>query len=307
MLTEGEIPAPDKGAFSLATLKGHERQLQIENAQDYLGARLDTIRARGKRLMKPLPSNIVVKDILDRLYSEKNKHKGNKVLYSYETIEDLKPTQLLIAMNLATITNPRGLAALKTAIDNNGPYGSPTEPAQDLTSRLKAIVLEVNGGEPNISIPYASAVVSTPSKLIVQHLIDIKTSKSDALSKQIKSARDDYLREVNSDELPMSKASEVVIPKRTGGGTRKNNGKPFIEILPPPGETEEQRKLKAVTKIQALVRGNKARKPAVVPPQPPADTYDQMTLAQLKAALKAAGKPVTIKNRAEGITRLRAQ
>jgi hypothetical protein len=337
MLTEGEIPAPSHGAFSLATLKGHERQLQIENAQDTLGARLDTLRARGQRLMKPLPANIIMKQILDKLYSEKNKHKGNKVLYSYETIEDLKPTQLLIAMNLATITNSRGLVALKEAIDAHGPYGSATEPAEDLTSRLKAIVLQVNGGEPNISIPYASAIVATPSKLIVQHLIDIKTTKSDTLSKQIKSARDDYIKEVNSDELPFSKESDIKIPKRTGNGTRKNTGKPLIEILQP-SETEAQPKFSkpnskgtafskqgvrkgasisekaenalksiAVTKIQALVRGRKARKPKVVPPQPPADTYDQMTLAELKSALKAAGKPVTVKNKDEAIARLRAQ
>ena len=307
MLTQGEIPAPSSGAFSLATLKGHDRQLQIENAQDTLAARLDTIRARGQRIMKPLPANIVSKEILDKLYSEKQRVKGNKALYSFETIEDLKTTQLLIAMNLATITNPRGIAALKEAINNHGPYGSPTEPAQDLTSRLRAIVLEVNGGEPNISIPYATAIVATPHKVIVQMLEDIKTSKSDTLSKQVKSARDDYLREINSDEIPLASGPTVTLTKKT-----ILTKKPMIVDITEDVEakkalSEQKKKSSAATKIQALVRGNKVRNAAPAGPKPPADTYDQMTLAQLKAALKAQGKPVTVKNKDEAIARLRAQ
>ena len=107
-------------------------------------------------------------------------------------------------MNLATITNPKGLSALKEAIVNNGPYGSPTEPAKDLTSRLRAIVLEVNGGESNISIPYASAVLAFKDKYVVQLLEDIKTSQTEVLSKRVKAARDEYLKEVSSDEIPFA-------------------------------------------------------------------------------------------------------
>ena len=264
LLTQGEIPVPSSGSFSLATLKGQERQLQIENAQDTLAARLDTIRARGKRIMKPLPPNIIAKEFLDNLYSEKQRSKGNKALYSFETIEDLKPTQLLIAMNLATITNPKGLTALKEAIVNNGPFGSPTEPAKDLTSRLRAIVLEVNGGESNISIPYASAVLAFKDKYVVQLLEDIKTSQTEVLSKQVKAAREEYLREVSADDIPFAPGEPMIVPppKSTGKGI-------VISRVPGIGKVKKGDSISvradkalaqgSAAKIQALVRGRQVR------------------------------------------------
>jgi hypothetical protein len=275
MLTQGEISLPAAGAFSLATLKGQERQLQIENAQDTLGARLDTLRARGQRISKPLPENVIAKVVLDKLYNDKNKKKGNKVLYSVETIEDLRIPQLLIALNLATLTNPRGFATLKQSIVNNGPFGTPNAPAQDLISRLKAIVLEVNGGEPNISIPYVSAVLPVQAKQVVEILQDINSNNTDTLSKQVKVARDDYLKEIDTSEIPFLEGPTVTLTKK----------KPLIEVV-------------SETLTQAPVPG------ALAPPTN--DGYEGMSNQQLKDLLKAQGKTIG-GNKDALIARLRAQ
>jgi hypothetical protein len=183
-LAQGEIQPPSQGAFSMATLKGQERQLQIENASENLAARLDTIRSRANRLMLPLPPNVIAKDTLDKLYKEKNKVKSNTVLYSSETIEDMKPLQLMIALNLVTISQPRGGAKLVNTL-RDFKFGTEAEPSKTLIQDLKRIIIALNGGELNISIPFRTADAPLTTKKVVNILNDLKTTKDPALMREI--------------------------------------------------------------------------------------------------------------------------
>jgi hypothetical protein len=117
-------------------------------------------------------------------------------------------------MNLATIQSSTGVADLKRAILEQGVLGTGGVPAPDLLNKLKTIVVQLNRGEPNISIPFASAVESAPMTEILTILNDIKTSNSDSLSREVKVARDDYLREVDVSEIPFADGPVMTLGRR---------------------------------------------------------------------------------------------
>jgi len=173
-LAQGEIQPPSQGAFSMATLGGQQRQLQIENASEALAARLETIRSRANRLLLPLPPNVLAKDTLDKLYKDKGKAKSNSVLFSSETIEDMKPLQLMIALNLLTVSQPRGATKLVNTL-RDFRFGTEAEPSRTVIEDLKKIIVGLNGGELNISIPFRSVVAPLSTKKIVGILNNTKS------------------------------------------------------------------------------------------------------------------------------------
>ena len=189
-LADGEIPAPAQGAYSFATLKGQERQNQVEMAAEGLASRLETLRARGQRIIKPLPSNVVGKDILDSLYKMKGEKKpSNRVLYSLETIQDMRPLQLLIALNLAALTTASGGAKLNR-IAKEFSWGTAEIPSPTLIPDLKSLVTQMNSGESNIEIPFASAVMNIKDSKLVDTLQEFKNSTR--RSGEIEAARVEY-------------------------------------------------------------------------------------------------------------------
>jgi hypothetical protein len=210
MLSEGEIPAPSQGSFSMATMKGQERQNQIELASEGLASRLETLRARGSRIVKPLPANIIGKDVLNKLYEVKKKTKGNKALYSLETIQDMSNLQLLVALNIATIIRKNGITELKKLLIEAGSLKIGDEPSPDLTNKLKDIVQTMNGNEPNIQIPFRSDTTAVPNKKLLLLLEDIKTSNSEALNKEANKAGEDWLKEINSDDIPFASDNQTM-------------------------------------------------------------------------------------------------
>jgi hypothetical protein len=208
LLTSGEIKNPGGGAFSMATLKGQERQNQIELASEGLASRLETLRARGRRILKPLPDTVVGEDVLKQVYNRKDKVKSNVVLYSLETIQDMRPLQLLIAMNLLAVKGGASkVSDLKKIILAQGVLGNGGIPASDLLDKFKTIVVELNNGEPNIEIPFASDSANLPMARVLTILDDVKTSNNAALTRRVETARNDYeeqMREIDISEIPLA-------------------------------------------------------------------------------------------------------
>lgn len=264
MLTEGEIPAPTKGAFSMATLRGQERQQQVEMASEALASRLDTLRQRSTRIKLPLPNPIFAKEILDVLYKSKAKSPGNKVLYSPETIQDMNPLQLLIAINWSIQHEANGFQRLKSEVGKYS-FGTEADPSKTLLADLKKIAYALNKSNYDIRIPFASASVPLTSAKLVNILNDIKTTNSVALRVEIERGRLDLLREISADEIPLVEGVVSALARTGRATSRKNRG------APPP---------------------EPASQPAVdVAPQPgaPNDDYDRKSNKELKALLKAAG------------------
>jgi len=205
LLSQGEIQAPPSGAFSMATLRGQERQAQVESVAEGLASRLETLRARGNRIIKPLPKNIIGSQVLDALYNRKGKKVNNSVLYSLETIQDMRHMQLLIALNLAVVNRGfDGIRALKKAISEAGALGAGEVPVADFTNKLKMIVLKVNRNEPNIEIPFVSDVTALPSTVLLGILNEVRASNNETLGRQAQTAMEDYMREVDLSELPVT-------------------------------------------------------------------------------------------------------
>jgi hypothetical protein len=193
LLATGQVPLPDSGAYSLATMRGQERQLQVENAAEGVASRLETIRARGTRIKLPLPENIIGKDVLDVLYNEKTKKPGNPVLVSLESIQEMRPLQLLIALNFVVVRLKFGVTNLFTQLQAYT-LGTKENPSPTFLNDVKEIVILLNGNEQNVRIPFASA--TSPSLSVgrfVTILQDIKSNNSGNLALEHKRAHDQFL------------------------------------------------------------------------------------------------------------------
>jgi hypothetical protein len=327
------IPPPSSGSFSMATLRGQERQNQIELAAEGLASRLETLRARGERIIKPIPANVVGKKELDALYERKKKKAGNKVLYSLETIQDMSNLQLLIALNIATIIRRDGIAELKRLLLEAGVLGVGEVPASDLTTKLKGIVQAMNGNEPNIEIPFRSDTTALPNARLLTILNDIKTSNSETLAREARTAGEVYLREINADDIPFAEGPTMVLaPEETATtardefpipgapGPRRRNPVPSAprglapnkgRVRRGPGIREQADKALAGTKISTAL-GKQFRKKAVkgvmsqMLDQTEFDAIDSLTVDGLKTELRAAGLSTT-GNKPELRERLKAQ
>ena len=175
MLAQGDIPPPSAGSYSLATMEGQDREQQIDAASETLASRLESIRSRSTRILQPLPTNVIAKDLLDRIYAQKGKRAGASVLVSSETIQDLPPLQLLLALNMALTTDRSAYARLTAALRGRQ-LGTPERPSPTILDTLRQITIMTNMGEANISIPFVGTRVPITNSELVTILQDIRTS-----------------------------------------------------------------------------------------------------------------------------------
>jgi len=290
LLSKDELPMPESGSYSFATMKARDRQNQVELVAEGLESRLESLRARGKRIKKPLPPIVVAKKILKEVYDNKSKKPGNDVLYSLETIQEMSHIQLLIALNTASIVSTKGYAELITKLNE---FQIPTTEVINqvegvkLMKHLKELVQFMNKGEPNIEIPFASVTMKVTSKEIADVLISIKTTTG--LKAEMEKAHKQFMTMLVA--IGVAVANEV--------------------------QSEETKQLEdmAATMIQAVVRGKQARKPKPVPAEavgggagaaPPLDPYASKTKPELKALAKAA-KVSQAGNKDDIIARLKAK
>jgi hypothetical protein len=227
-LAEGDIPLPSTGTYSFANMKSQERQQQVEMASEALAARLESLRARGNRILSPLPDNIIFKKILNKLYDNKKVKKGNKVLTSLETIQDMNPLQLMIAMNLSVINGgAKAFERLQQAIRLQD-FGTLQNPTSDLTNKLRIVALRVNRNESNISIPLASSNLSMNTRDFLSQFYDaiedIKTGKVSTINQEIQKARNDLAEEGDISGIP-APASALAPAPGSRRGTRRNRGR----------------------------------------------------------------------------------
>lgn len=175
---EEGFTAPMQGSFSMATLKGQERQNQIEIAAESLASRLEAIRQRQNRIKKVLPKPVVGKEILTKLYNAKSKKAGEKILFSPETLDTLNPLQLLVAINdSAARLYPSGEVAFNKLTTEVKKYswGTPQEPSPTWINDLRSVAVAMNRGDQNIRIPFVSATLpDVKSKDYIDLLKSIK-------------------------------------------------------------------------------------------------------------------------------------
>jgi len=172
LITTNQLPTPPTGSFSFATLSGQERQGQIESASEALASRLENIRQRAFRIKLPLPANPIFKDTLNALYNRKNKKPEAEVLFSPETIQDLRPLQTLVAINLIVQTKPDGFERFRQQLTKYS-FGSPDRPRADLFDILKMIAVDLNQSQ-DIRIPFVSEIAPVDTKKVVDEINQIK-------------------------------------------------------------------------------------------------------------------------------------
>ena len=265
MLTEGEIPAPPQGAFSMATMRGQERQQQVEMASEALASRLDTLRQRAVRMKLPLPAPIVAKEILDLLYKSKGKSAGNRVIYSPETIQDMNPIQLLLAINWSVQHEANGFNNLKRELGKYT-WGTEAEPSKNLVNDLKKVAYALNKGNYDIRIPFPSSTVPFTSAKLVSILNDIKTTNSPELRREIEQGRVDLMREINLDDVPFT-GETIQLVGGGGGRSRRPSvagmigeavaGNPMAQPQVPgaPGLTREQVDAMSKEQVKTALQG----------------------------------------------------
>ena len=301
LLTRDQLQIPSKGAFSFATMKGLERQNQVELIAEGLEARLESIRARGRRIKKPLPDIIVAKDVLKKLYEEKTKKPGSEVLYSLETIQEMGHLQLLIALNLSMVASKLSYEQIIAKLNE---FRIPTseqissEDSSLLIKNLKEFVQFMNKEEPNMEIPFASTSMKVTMKQIADILMAVKTDTT--LKVELAKSRKQYAEWMaiweelikpqpapDANRMLSDLQSKIMAPGYGRGGRRSVTSVP-------------------IGNVPNVEYGIRLKQTERAVPSVPADNFDSMTLKQLKAELAKQGKPVSVKNKDEAIQRLRA-
>ena len=182
------LAAPSSGSFSLATLKGQERQQQIEMASEGLAARLEALRQRSNRIKLPLASPVFAEEIIKRLYDSKNKKVGDAVLYSPEVIQELNPLQLLLSINWSIQSQVNGTKKLMDELKKYT-WGSGDRPSDNWLTDLKKVAYALNKNEQNVRIPFASASLVLPTSKIIDVLNNIKTGSDSGIRSKIERGR----------------------------------------------------------------------------------------------------------------------
>jgi hypothetical protein len=168
--------------YSMATLRGQERQQQIEMASEALASRLEALRQRATRVKYALASPVIGEDILNKVYNEKGKKAGDLILFTPETIQELNPLQVLLSINNSVQAQPNGAKALTDAVKRYS-WGTPERPSPNLLKDLKAVAVSLNRGEQNVRIPFASATEVIPVAKLVDLLNGLKSGSADIRSK----------------------------------------------------------------------------------------------------------------------------
>jgi hypothetical protein len=280
------IPPPSQGSFSMATLKGQERQQQIEMASEALASRLDAMRQRGLRIKKALPFPAVGKTILEALYKQKTKSVGSKVIFTPETIEDLAPLQLLMSINMNALSDKNGFNKLTKEVMKYT-WKTGDLPAPRLTEHLRKVAYAMNNNEQDIRIPYASAVLPTSvanPTIYAELFQNIKNGAVPNLSNEISRGRRLFI-EAESSDLRATDFEEL--PDIGGGATTAINAVP----IPGAPNTTNVRTTNAIRQLQRAVRSR--QRTAVtdvmggIMNTVEFDTFPTMTIPQLKRELRA--------------------
>ena len=254
LLSQGRLPDAPEGSYSLATIKGQERQNQIESYADALAARLDSIKARQNRIQKPLPPNVFAKEILDELYNDKNKKPGAETLFSLETIADMDSLHLLITLNLLTLSQRGGYGRLQSIL---GPivFGTPEAPSPTLLVDLRKAMIKLNSDEFNVEIPFASTRKTITARKMVEVLNQAKTEGS--LRAKADSAGTAYADTLDAwAEMTDAKQRRLASQAAEGEASRRRNAPPapFADLNPfaPPSREELERRRKMMLSAQQL-------------------------------------------------------
>lgn len=240
LMASNQLPTPPTGSFSMATLSGLERQGQIETASEALASRLENIRQRSFRIKLPLPANPIFKDTLNSLYNRKGKKPEAEVLFSPETIQDLRPLQTLVAINLIVQTKPNGFDKLRQQLSKYS-FGSPERPRADLFDILKMIAVELNQSQ-DIRIPFVSEIAPVDTKKVVDEINMIKTG-SPALRAEVEKSRALYDRLMKAQTAgrlgaPEPVMADEVLPEeapRGGGGGGRSRASSVVSMPLPRG------------------------------------------------------------------------
>lgn len=236
---EGFVP-PTQGSFSMATLKGQERQNQVEIAAEGLASRLEAIRQRQDRIKKTLPKPAVGQDILDKLYKAKSKKAGEKILFSPETLDTLNPLQLLVAINdSATRLYPANGSAFKKLSDEVKKYswGTAENPSPTWINDFRKVALAMNRGDQNIRIPFVSA--SLPDVKSKDYIDLLKAIKEGAVSKlrvNIDSAAMALREGEDYEEVPASAPAPAPAPAPPADDLRSLSKDELIQRLKAKGK-----------------------------------------------------------------------
>jgi hypothetical protein len=288
--------------FSLATLRGQERQREIEGASEALASRLEALRQRATRIKSPLAEPVIGEDILTRLYAEKGRRAGDQVLFTPETIQELNPLQVLLSINNAVQTLPNGTKTLMDALKRYN-FGTPQKPSLTVFKDLKEVAVSVNRGEQNVRIPFVSSNMAIPVAKLVELLNDIKSGGGNIRAK---------IEQGRARLMGMEKAPEAEPTEEPGVPARPRPGGLELLIRAPNPEVPAPRP-GFLERLLRRKRPGAGQTVAAAPDAPPAqvageglsiDDLNRMTNKELRDLLQMRGLKVSFKNKSEAVSRL---
>ncbi len=318
LMATGQIPQPDSGSYSLATMKGQEQQNEMELQSEVLASRLEALRLRQRKTKVTLAEPIFAKDLVKKMYSRRGKKVSESVLSVPENIQDMTPSQLILSINQNLSTQPNGLAKLQKEL-NTHVWGTGDKPSSSWLNSLKQVAYKMNNSNFVADIPSL-----TQEPLTVKYLLDLvnemKNDRNPGLKLEVDKARMGLKSSMegggNAHETKETKAKPTVaeptpvevatnaLPSRK---MKKKKGVVVTEEAgappppPPPGRpaTAEVGTMTGRGKTIKIKKGPMQRET-----DEPQDAYETLTLPVLRNALRVRG--LTIKgNKPDLIRRLR--
>lgn len=164
LIAGGEAP----GISFPSQLSAGEREAQLENVRDSIAARLDSLRAKSKRILMPLPKPVIGDIFIERVYERKGKASGNLARFAREDLNTASAFGLLIAINVSLLSASddskirqfRGSLSTKPITEFGG------KPNKEIRNILKNLAIELNDGLPDQLIPFAGEVVPITNEQI---------------------------------------------------------------------------------------------------------------------------------------------
>lgn len=292
LLTNEKIPQPTSGSYSLATLQGQERQNEIEGQAEMLASRLESLRLRQNKIKLPLAEPIFAKELVKRVYTQRNKKADDTVLTIPENIQDMSPSQLILSINYNLSATPNGLTRLKKELGNHR-WGTGMNPSETWIQSLKQVAYKMNQDNFISDIP-SFPVTGFSTKDIIDSILAIRNDSSTELKLEVDSARESLKSALSGESKPAR------VPREAGAGADTGGLESIPATAPPapPAPPKERKRYKLK---------KRERTEDIAPPPPVAEPpYESMTIAELKSLLRTLGMR-TSGNKPDLIKRLRGE
>ena len=192
------------GIKNLAQLSALERQRNIEGIRENIAFNLDSLVNKRDKNISKIPPTIFAAKVVDLFNSSIEKNVGDKVLTRPISLTRLEPAQLLFAINYIVnrYGNGSNVAALKEGLKTIGAAGFAPNVVKNNLIKL-ASELTPDGSD-TVRLPIITRDFPVTQQDYLTFARDFINKDTTSLTKQASNYETSLLKELDTDEIPLS-------------------------------------------------------------------------------------------------------